>query len=79
MALLKELPSISGKVNVRGRISYVSQEPWVFSGTIRQNILFGKDYEATRYKRIIRVCALEKVTLSRVLRNQNQKYMLQIK
>ena len=63
MSLLKELPSISGKASVRGKISYVSQEPWVFSGTVRQNILFGQqEYNERKYKRILRVCALDKVS-----------------
>ena len=62
MSLLKELPSITGKASVRGKISYVSQEPWVFSGTVRQNILFGQEYNERKYKRIVRVCALDKVS-----------------
>ena len=40
-ALLGELPPSQGKVNVHGRIAYVSQQPWVFPGTVRSNILFG--------------------------------------
>ena len=61
-ALLGELPPSQGKVNVHGRIAYVSQQPWVFPGTVRSNILFGKKYEEERYKEVIKACALEEVS-----------------
>ncbi|KAJ1077489.1 hypothetical protein K5549_021300, partial [Capra hircus] len=59
-ALLGELPPSQGKVSVHGRIAYVSQQPWVLSGTVRSNILFGKKYEKKRYMKVIKACALEK-------------------
>ncbi|XP_007666157.2 multidrug resistance-associated protein 4 isoform X2 [Ornithorhynchus anatinus] len=59
-AVLGELPKCQGLVNVRGRIAYVSQQPWVFAGTLRSNILFGKNYEKERYEKVIKVCALKK-------------------
>ncbi|XP_065757880.1 ATP-binding cassette sub-family C member 4-like [Muntiacus reevesi] len=58
-ALLGELPPSQGKVSVLGRIAYVSQKPWVFPGTVRSNILFGKKYEEDRYEEVIKACALE--------------------
>ncbi|KAB0345161.1 hypothetical protein FD754_022087 [Muntiacus muntjak] len=58
-ALLGELPLNQGKVSVQGRIAYVPQQPWVFPGTVRSNILFGKKYEKEWYEEVIRACALE--------------------
>uniref|UniRef100_A0A4W2CUK0 ATP binding cassette subfamily C member 4 n=1 Tax=Bos indicus x Bos taurus TaxID=30522 RepID=A0A4W2CUK0_BOBOX len=58
-ALLGELPPCQGKISVHGRIAYVSQQPWVFPGTVRSNILFGKKYEEDRYEEVIKACALE--------------------
>ncbi|XP_060989227.1 ATP-binding cassette sub-family C member 4-like isoform X6 [Dama dama] len=58
-ALLGELPPSQGKVNVHGRIAYVSQQPWVYPGTVKSNILFGKKYKEDRYEEVIRACALE--------------------
>ncbi|XP_040281246.1 multidrug resistance-associated protein 4 [Bufo bufo] len=59
-AILGELPKYKGFVDIRGRIAYVSQQPWVFSGTVRSNILFGKEYNQEKYERVLRVCALKK-------------------
>lgn len=57
--ILKEFPISSGNLDVEGRISFSSQEPWLFSGSVRQNILFGDEYDESRYKDVIKVCALE--------------------
>lgn len=50
LAILGELPKVSGKLSVSGRLAYVEQEPMIFSGTIRSNILFGLKYEKERYR-----------------------------
>lgn len=59
-AIMRELPLARGYKNVVGRISYASQEPWLFAGTIKQNILFGEDWNPKKYEKVIKVCALER-------------------
>ncbi|XP_017787048.1 PREDICTED: probable multidrug resistance-associated protein lethal(2)03659 isoform X2 [Nicrophorus vespilloides] len=59
-AILSELPLLSGSVDVNGEISYASQEPWLFAGTVRQNILFGQPLDRVRYKKVVKRCALER-------------------
>uniref|UniRef100_A0A8D2LPQ3 Cystic fibrosis transmembrane conductance regulator n=1 Tax=Varanus komodoensis TaxID=61221 RepID=A0A8D2LPQ3_VARKO len=59
-AILGELSPNKGFIDVRGRIAYVSQQPWVFSGTVRNNILFGKEYHKEKYEKVLRACALKK-------------------
>ncbi|CAH1104174.1 unnamed protein product [Psylliodes chrysocephalus] len=56
--IMGELPLFSGRLNVRGVVSYASQEAWLFVGSVRQNILFGRHFEYHRYREIIKVCAL---------------------
>jgi ABC-type multidrug transport system fused ATPase/permease subunit len=58
-AILGELTLSSGCINVGGKISYACQEPWVFASTIRQNIVFGRPFDRTRYNRVVLACALE--------------------
>ncbi|KAJ3655115.1 hypothetical protein Zmor_014255 [Zophobas morio] len=59
-AILKELTLSEGSLSVNGTISYASQEPWLFAGTVRQNILFGRPMDKMRYKTVIKKCALER-------------------
>ena len=52
-AVLGEFPSSQGSVTISGAISYSPQEAWVFSGTVRQNILFGMEFDQKRYWKVI--------------------------
>lgn len=60
MSLLGETPINAGCVQVAGRMSFCSQEPWIFPGTVRENILFGQAKEQGRYESVIKVCSLER-------------------
>ncbi|KAL6841674.1 hypothetical protein ACP4OV_028503 [Aristida adscensionis] len=59
-ALLGEIPRMSGAVKVFGSVAYVSQNSWVRSGTVRDNILFGKPFNKEQYEKAIKACALDK-------------------
>lgn len=72
MTLLNELPIQSGSIRINGTLSYASQEPWLFSGTIRENITIawhrqaGRDYRhlpaplERRYQEVLRICCLNR-------------------
>ena len=55
---MNELKPSKGEVKSSGLFSYSSQEPWLFRGTIKSNILFGEVYDEERYAQVIKVCAL---------------------
>ncbi|CAM8900430.1 unnamed protein product [Rhodiola kirilowii] len=58
-AMLGELPPLpSAIVVIRGTVAYVPQISWIFNATVRQNILFGSDYDAERYWKAIDVTSL---------------------
>ncbi|XP_072383363.1 ATP-binding cassette sub-family C member 4-like isoform X2 [Diabrotica undecimpunctata] len=59
-SILGELDIVEGTLAVHGTLSYASQEPWIFSGSIRQNILFGSDFDKARYDEVLKVCELKK-------------------
>nr|XP_014085546.1 multidrug resistance-associated protein 4 [Bactrocera oleae]XP_014085548.1 multidrug resistance-associated protein 4 [Bactrocera oleae]XP_036229160.1 multidrug resistance-associated protein 4 [Bactrocera oleae]XP_036229161.1 multidrug resistance-associated protein 4 [Bactrocera oleae] len=56
--LLAELPITDGEVVIQGELSYAAQEPWLFTGTVRNNILFGEKYDRKRYNEVTKCCAL---------------------
>ena len=54
-----EISNASGTIDHQGSFIYLPQTAWVFSGTIKENILFGQPLEESKYERIIDVCALK--------------------
>ena len=61
LSILNELPPASGHIRRSGTVAYVcGSDPWVFSGTVRQNIVFGKEYLHEFYDQVIKSCDLEK-------------------
>ena len=55
-----ELELTNGSVKYAGTLAYVSDTPWVFPGTVRDNILFCLPYNEKLYHEVIRVCQLER-------------------
>ncbi|KAJ7267338.1 hypothetical protein C8J57DRAFT_1435960 [Mycena rebaudengoi] len=43
-----------------GGVAYAAQESWVLNETIRDNILFGAEYDEERYRKVLHQCALER-------------------
>ena len=39
-------------------LGLVTQEPWIFNGTVRENIIFGSAYSPELYRKIIEATAL---------------------
>ena len=57
--LLGEMNKVCGHVSVSGKIAYVPQTPWVMNTTLKENILFGQDFDQKLYDQVIEACALK--------------------
>ncbi|KAI9102358.1 hypothetical protein K1719_023560 [Acacia pycnantha] len=57
---LGEMTKISGILRVCGTKAFVAQSPWIQSGKIEENILFGKPMDRERYEKVLEACSLKK-------------------
>ncbi|XP_015275296.1 PREDICTED: multidrug resistance-associated protein 9-like, partial [Gekko japonicus] len=58
-AILGQMHLHRGTVAVDGTLAYVSQQAWIFHGSVRENILFGEPFEEQRYRYAVSVCSLK--------------------
>ncbi|KAL4438299.1 hypothetical protein ABPG74_009722 [Tetrahymena malaccensis] len=66
-SFLKEIPYYLGSYQFRDKntkgeqlkFAYVEQEPYIFSATIRENILFGKYFDEKWYNTVVQACCLD--------------------
>ena len=58
MGILGELKISAGTVLVEGEVSFASEEPWIISGTIKENILMGNPLVEDLYTATLNSCAL---------------------
>ncbi|XVF70837.1 hypothetical protein PTKIN_Ptkin11bG0194100 [Pterospermum kingtungense] len=58
--ILGELHKKPGTLKLCGTKAYVAQSAWIQSGTIEENILFGKKMDRERYDRVLEACTLKK-------------------
>ncbi|KAF1791747.1 P-loop containing nucleoside triphosphate hydrolase [Phytophthora cactorum] len=50
----------AGSVAIRGKVAYVSQQPFIQNATVRDNITFGLPFNADKYEEALRVSSLKK-------------------
>ncbi|XP_022670622.1 multidrug resistance-associated protein 4-like isoform X2 [Varroa destructor] len=60
MAILGELPLLTGTIKLGGTIAYASQVPWLFNATLKRNICFNSAADEIRFRKVVKICALEK-------------------
>lgn len=58
-AILGEMEKESGSVTTRGKIAYVAQQAWIQNSTLKDNILFCKEFDQKKYSKTIDACALK--------------------
>ncbi|KAL4493905.1 hypothetical protein ABPG73_010183 [Tetrahymena malaccensis] len=57
-SILQEIPYIDGQLKLNGRIAYVEQEPYIFSSSIKENIVFGFEFNEKLYNQVLEACCL---------------------
>ncbi|WAR18941.1 MRP1-like protein [Mya arenaria] len=57
-AILGEMEKRAGHVAIQGKVAYVPQEAWIQNMTVRDNILFGHQWDEVRYSKVLNGCAL---------------------
>ncbi|CAK61787.1 unnamed protein product (macronuclear) [Paramecium tetraurelia] len=58
-SILNETNCVSGQIVINGEISLATQEPWILSDTIKNNIIYMNKFDELRYKKVMHVTALE--------------------
>lgn len=58
-ALLGGMQMKKGSCRIGGRIAYVPQTAWVQNLSIKDNIVFGNEFNEGKYREVIHACALE--------------------
>ncbi|KAL4449108.1 hypothetical protein ABPG74_021100 [Tetrahymena malaccensis] len=58
-AIQEKLTNFEKKIIVNGRTGYVSQNHWLQNKTIKENILFGKEYDPVWYDQCVESCDLK--------------------
>ena len=51
--------SSSSQIILNGELSYFSQQPWVMTDTVKNNIIFNNEYNEEKYRQVVSVCELE--------------------
>jgi len=57
-ALLGEMTRSDGSVTIRGDIAYFSQNSWILSANVKDNIVFGHRFDPVFYDKVLDACAL---------------------
>ncbi|KAK4685724.1 hypothetical protein P7C73_g4418, partial [Tremellales sp. Uapishka_1] len=57
-AILGEMTRSEGSVKLRGDVAYFSQNSWILSATVKDNIIFGHRFDPVFYDQVLDACAL---------------------
>uniref|UniRef100_A0AC11AXC6 ATP binding cassette subfamily C member 5 n=1 Tax=Ovis aries TaxID=9940 RepID=A0AC11AXC6_SHEEP len=57
-SILGQMTLLEGSIAVSGTFAYVAQQAWILNATLRDNILFGKEFDEERYNSVLNCCCL---------------------
>uniref|UniRef100_A0A673XY71 ATP-binding cassette sub-family C member 5 n=1 Tax=Salmo trutta TaxID=8032 RepID=A0A673XY71_SALTR len=54
----QQMTLLEGNVAASGGFAYVAQQAWILNDSLRENILFGKEYDEDKYNAVVSACCL---------------------
>uniref|UniRef100_A0AAQ4QSQ4 ATP-binding cassette, sub-family C (CFTR/MRP), member 12 n=1 Tax=Gasterosteus aculeatus aculeatus TaxID=481459 RepID=A0AAQ4QSQ4_GASAC len=57
-SILEQMHLLQGSVTADGTFAYVSQQAWIFHGTVQENVIMGEPLDQSKYNRVLDACAL---------------------
>ena len=57
-AMLGELHKFTGQAELYGKVAYVAQQAWIMNMSLKDNILFGSEFNEENYNQSVKACAL---------------------
>ena len=64
LSIIGELESMKGKIKVSGKVAYISQTPYIFKGSILENIVFDEPFNSKWYNKVLNLTRLTKIVHS---------------
>ncbi|KAG9062305.1 Multidrug resistance-associated protein 1 [Linnemannia hyalina] len=58
-AMIGDMYKLKGQVELCGLVAYVPQQAWICNATLKDNILFGNEYDEAKYRHVLFACGLE--------------------
>ncbi|KAJ3168373.1 hypothetical protein HDU87_001172 [Geranomyces variabilis] len=58
-AIIGEMTQLTGNVRIHGNLGFCQQTPWIQTATVKENILFGNEYDPARLRKVVKMCSLE--------------------
>ncbi|KAF9107853.1 hypothetical protein BGX29_004457 [Mortierella sp. GBA35] len=57
-AMIGDMYKRQGSVRIRGRVTYAAQQAWIMNATLKDNIIFGLEFDQKKYDHVIYVSGL---------------------
>ncbi|XP_073446643.1 ATP-binding cassette sub-family C member 5-like [Dendrobates tinctorius] len=58
LSILGQMTLLEGTMSVSGSIAYAAQQAWIFNASLKENVLFGEEYDEEKYKSTLDACCL---------------------
>lgn len=59
-AITGSMQRLEGTAFIRGEYAYIPQQPWIFAGSIRDNITLGRAFSEDLYAEVVAACCLDR-------------------